>query len=236
MATQQSFIVTQTESPHDINTWPARERPMNRLYTVGQDSVSLVELLAVLIGGPQQVTAAQRVIEHYHDLPNALAAELQEIPGIGKSKAARIVAALELGRRFAAQPDEDRPQITSPAIAAAILQPWIGHREREHFAVLYLNTRNRVIDQEILYQGTLNTSIVRRGEVFRNAIRRNVCGIIVAHNHPSGDPTPSPEDIALTRKLREAGQLLEIDLLDHMIVSRTRHFSIREQGYGIWEE
>jgi len=206
------------------------------LYDVGQDSVSLVELLAILIGGPQQVAAAQRVIEHYHDLPNVLAAELQEIPGVGKSKAARIVAALELGRRYAQQPNEDRPQITSPADSAIILQPWIGHRDRENFAVLYLNTRNQVIDREILYQGTLNQSLIRTAEVFRGAIRRNVCSIIVAHNHPTGNPDPSPEDLALTRRLREAGKMLEVELLDHLIVSRSRYVSIRQRGFGIWED
>jgi DNA repair protein RadC len=235
MATQQSFVVTVEQDPHDIRKWPVRERPLGRLYDVGQDSVSLIELLAILIGGPQQVAAAQRVIEQYHDLPNALAAELQEIPGIGQSKAARIVAALELGRRYAQQPHEDRTQITSPASLAALIQPWIGHRERENFAVVYLNTRNQVLDREILYQGTLNQSLVRTAEVFRGAIRRNVCGIMVAHNHPSGNPDPSPEDIALTRRLHEAGKMLEVDLLDHVIVGPSRYVSIRERRFGIWE-
>jgi DNA repair protein RadC len=235
MATQQSFVVAVEQPPHNVNSWPVRERPLGRLYDVGQDSVSLVELLAILIGGPQQVEAAQRVIEQYHDLPNALATELQEIPGIGKSKAARIVAALELGRRYAQKPNEDRPQITSPASLAALVQPWIGHRERENFAVIYLNTRNQVLDREILYQGTLNQSLVRTAEVFRGAIRRNVCGIMVAHNHPSGNPDPSPEDIALTRRLHEAGKMLEVDLLDHVIVGPSRYVSIRERRFGIWK-
>lgn len=235
MVTQQRFIVEVTRDPHDISKWPVRERPLGRLYDVGQDSVSLVELLAILIGGPQQVAAAQQVIEQYHDLPNALAAELQEIPDIGQSKAARIVAALELGRRYAQQPNENRPQITSPADSAAILRPWIGHRERENFAVLYLNTRNQVIDREVLYQGTLNQSLVRTAEVFRGAIRRNVCSIIVGHNHPSGNPEPSPEDIALTRRLHEAGKMLEVELLDHVIVGPARYVSIRQRGFGIWE-
>jgi len=110
--------------------------------------------------------------------------------------------------------------------------PLIAHQEQEHFVLLYLDTRNRVLDRETLYKGSLNTSLVRTGEVFRGAVRRQCGAIIVAHNHPSGDPTPSAEDIALTRRLVDAGKLLEVDVLDHVIIGHNRFVSLRERALG----
>ena len=134
-----------------------------------------------------------------------------------------------------AEAPEERYQIRSPGDAANLLMPMIGHQEQEHFVVLYLDTRNRVLDREILYKGSLNTSLVRIAEVFRGAVRRNCAGIVVAHNHPSGDPNPSPEDIALTRRLVSAGKLLEIDMLDHVVVGQNRFVSLRERALGFEE-
>jgi len=131
-----------------------------------------------------------------------------------------------------AEAPEERFQIRAPQDAANILIPLIGHQEQEHFVVLYLDTRNRVTDREVLYKGSLNTSLVRIAEVFRGAIRRNCAAIIVAHNHPSGDPGPSPEDISLTRRLVEAGKLVEVDVLDHVVVGQNRFVSLRERGLG----
>ena len=236
MATQQSFFTLTAAPSCALDALPACEHPLNRVYEVGAAYASLTELLAVIIGGPQQVEAAQRVIEQHERLPTALAPELETIPGIGKVKAARIVAALELGKRLAQpQPDLDVPQVRSPSDAEALLIPWIGHQEQECFAVLYLNTRNRVIGKEILYRGTLNCSLVRAAEVFRGAIRRNCASLMVSHNHPSGDPSPSPEDIALTRRLVQAGRMMEVDLLDHIIVGRNRALSLRERYGDVWE-
>ena len=142
------------------------------------------------------------------------------------------MAALELGRRLMAEAPEERYQIRAPGDAAHLLLPRLSHKEQENFAVLYLNTRNQVTDQEVLYKGSLNTSLVRVAEVFRGAVRRNCAAVIVAHNHPSGDPSPSPEDIALTRRLVDAGKLLEIDVLDHLVIGHNRYISLRECALG----
>jgi DNA repair protein RadC len=157
---------------------------------------------------------------------------LQDIEGIGPAQAARLLAALELGRRVMAETVEPRYQIRAPGDAAHLLTTLIGHQEQECFVVLYLDTRNRVIDREILYRGTLNSSLVRTGEVFRGAVRRNCASILVAHNHPSGDPAPSPEDVALTRRLVEAGKLMEVEVLDHLVIAGGRHVSLRQRGAG----
>ena len=219
MATQSTFITL--NSGVGVNALPVRERPLGRFYDVGPRNIGMIELLAIIIGGPQQIEIAQQITSIYPNLANVLPKELARFSGVGKAKAAQIKAAIELGRRFMIRAPEEPLQINGVADAAYIFTPWIGRKERENFAILYLNTRNHVIDREILYTGTLDTSLVRTAEVFRGAIRRNCANIIVAHNHPSGDPTPSPEDLALTRRLVEAGKLLETNLLDHFIVTST---------------
>lgn len=221
------------ESSHQLAALPVRERPVGRLYHVGPQALSLTELLAAIIGGPQQLEIAQQIVTTFGDtLGQVLPAELQQIPGLGSAGVARLQAALELGRRMAAPVNRDRPQITQPGDAAEILIPLIGDRDQEHFVVMHLDTRNRVLDTEILYKGSLNCSLVRVAEIFRGAIRRNCAAVIVAHNHPSGDPLPSPEDVALTRRLVEAGKLMEVDVLDHVVIGRNRYISLRERGLG----
>ncbi len=131
-----------------------------------------------------------------------------------------------------AESPEERWQIRAPSDAAHILMPKLSFQQQEHFAILYLDTRNRVSDQEVLYVGSLNTSLVRVAEVFRGAVRRNCAALIVAHNHPSGDPNPSPEDVSLTRRLVDAGKLLEVDVLDHLVIGHNRYVSLRERSLG----
>lgn len=219
-----------------VQTLPVCERPAARLNYVGSGGMSQVELLALLIGGPDQLEIAQAVVQRFGDtLSHATPDELQAILGIGQATAARIQAALELGRRLTLPSPTDRPQISAAPDAAQVLTPWIGHEQQECFAVLYLDTRNRVQDSEILYRGTLNTSVVRIAEVFRGAVRRNIAALLVGHNHPSGDPTPSPEDRALTRRLVQAGKLLELDVLDHIIVGAGRWFSLRQHHDECWD-
>ncbi len=218
-----------------VSALPAMERPTARLHYAGGAAVSQTELLAVLIGGPQQLGIAQRLVcEFGESLPQITAHELQRIPGIGPAIAARIQAALELGHRCAAGENRNaRVSVRSPGCAANVLIPLIGRQEQEHFVVLYLDIRNRIFDRETVYKGTVNTTVIRLAELFRGAVRRNAAAIIIAHNHPSGDANPSPEDIALTRRVVEAGQLMQVEVLDHLIIGSAGTFvSLRERGIG----
>jgi len=222
-----------------VKEMPEEERPRERLAHVGPQALSTSELLAIIlrtgVKGENVVAMASRLLAAHGGLAGLSRlelAQLEQTHGLGPAKAAQLLAALELGRRLMAEAPEERFQIRSPQDAANILIPLIGHQEQEHFVVLYLDTRNRVTDREVLYKGSLNTSLVRIAEVFRGAIRRNCAAIIVAHNHPSGDPGPSPEDISLTRRLVEAGKLVEVDVLDHVVVGQNRFVSLRERGLG----
>ena len=222
-----------------VKEMPEKERPRERLARVGPQSLSTSELLAIIlrtgVGGENVLTMASRVLGTFGGLAGlarASFAQLTEVRGLGPAKTSQLMAAFELGRRLMAEAPEERYQIRSPSDASHILLPLIGHKEQEHFVVLYLDTRNRVNDQEILYKGSLNTSLVRTAEVFRGAVRRNSAAVIVAHNHPSGDPHPSPEDIALTRRLVKAGKLLEVDVLDHLVIGQNRYVSLRERQLG----
>ena len=225
-----------------VKEMPAEERPRERLAHAGPQALSTTELLAIIlrtgVGGENVLNMSTRILAQYGGLAGlarADFAQLKAVKGLGPAKTAQLLAAFELGRRLTLEAPEERLQIRSPADAAHFLTPLIGHKEQENFVVLYLDTRNRVTDREILYKGSLNTSLVRVAEVFRGAIRRNSAGIIVAHNHPSGDPNPSPEDIALTRRLVEAGKLLEVDLLDHLVIGQNRYVSLRERALGFEE-
>ena len=222
-----------------VKEMPQEERPRERLARVGPQALSSAELLAIIlrtgVGGENVLAMAQRLLANFDGLAGMARLELAQLTaehGLGPAKAAQLLAAFELGRRLMAEAPEERYQIRSPGDAANLLMTMIGHKEQEHFVVLYLDTRNRVLDREILYKGSLNTSLVRVGEVFRGAVRRNCAGVIVAHNHPSGDPNPSPEDIALTRRLVDAGKLLEVDVLDHVIIGHNHFVSLRERALG----
>ena len=222
-----------------VKEMPQEERPRERLARVGPQALSSAELLAIIlrtgVGGENVLAMAQRLLANFDGLAGMARLELTQLTaehGLGPAKAAQLLAAFELGRRLMAEAPEERYQIRSPGDAANLLMTMIGHKEQEHFVVLYLDTRNRVIDREILYKGSLNTSLVRIGEVFRGAVRRNCAGVIVAHNHPSGDSSPSPEDIALTRRLVDAGKLLEVDVLDHVIIGHNHFVSLRERALG----
>jgi DNA repair protein RadC len=157
---------------------------------------------------------------------------MTQVMGIGPAQAARIKAAMEFGRRLMAATPEDRCTIRSPADVAQLLMAEMSHLEQEHFRVIHLDTRNRMLGIETLYVGSLNASHIRVGEVFRDAVRRNCAAIIVAHNHPSGDPSPSPDDVEVTRQLVAAGKLLDCELLDHLVIGQQRYVSLRERGLG----
>lgn len=214
---------------------PAEERPLNRLREVGAHYLSTTELLACVLQTGDALHQAQTLLTTLGGLEGLARAEMcmfADVPGIGAARAAQVQAALELGRRAAFEHGEELVQVRAPSDAGNVLLGMSQHQEQEHFMVLYLDTRNRIVDREVLYRGTLNQSLVRTAEIFRGAIRRNVMGIILGHNHPSGDPEPSAEDIALTRNLVEAGKLMQIDVLDHIVVGRGRWVSLRERGLG----
>lgn len=234
MADTQSATYTIT-----VKEMPENERPRERLAHFGPQALSSAELLAIILrvgtSGENVLAMATRLISRFGGLSGLSRAEFAELAaehGLGPAKSAQVLAALELGRRVLAETPEEGWQIRAPSDAAHVLMPYIGRKEQENFAILYLDTRNRVMDREILYKGSLNTSLVRTAEVFRSAVRRNCANLVVAHNHPSGDPNPSPEDVVLTRRLVDAGKLLEIDVLDHLIIGNDRWVSLRERALG----
>lgn len=214
---------------------PLRERPAWRV-TYQAEGCSLIELVAVLIGGRSQIESAQELVGRFASLRSLLHAtseEISSVHGVGPMTAARLRAALELGRRLGTDNGDQRVQIQSPNEAAEILLYRMQHLEQEHLVVLPLDTRNRLIGEPVdVYHGSLNTSLVRIGEVFRPAIRANAAAILLAHNHPSGSPDPSPEDIALTRAIVEAGKLLDLECLDHLIIGNGRYVSLKSKGLG----
>lgn len=222
-----------------IRDLPTEERPRERLIHFGAQAVSSAELVAIIlrtgVGGESVLRLSERLLSAFGGLPGlarATVTELQQVKGIGPAKAVEIKAALELGRRLLATAPQERPQVSSPADAANLLMSEMMLLEKEHLRVILLDTRNRVVKAPTIYIGSLNTSVVRIGELFRPAIKENAAAIIVAHNHPSGDPTPSPEDVRVTRQVAKAGTLLNIELLDHIIIGRNRFVSLKERGLG----
>lgn len=230
---------TRAEYRPTIKDLPVDERPRERLARAGEGALSTTELVAIIlrtgVGGESALDLARRLLSRYGGLPGLARAsftELQSEKGLGEAKTAQVKAALEMGRRMLLAAPEDRFIVRSPADVAQLLMAEMGHLEQEHFRVLYLDTRNRLLGSETVYVGSLNASHIRVGEVFREAVKRNCASIIVAHNHPSGDPTPSPEDVEVTRQLVTAGNLLDIEVLDHLIVGQQRFVSLRERGLG----
>jgi DNA repair protein RadC len=206
---------------------------------VGERALSTTELLALVIGtghaDESVLKIAQSLLITTQGLPGlsrASLAELKTVRGIGDAKAARLKAALELGRRLLLTTREERPLIASPGEAANLVMADMMHLEQEQLRLILLDTRNRLLNTPTIYMGSLNTSVVRIGELFRAALRENAAAFIMAHNHPSHDPSPSPEDIALTRKVVEAGKLMSIDVLDHIIIGQNCFVSLKERGYG----
>jgi DNA repair protein RadC len=222
-----------------IRDLPMDDRPRERLMQVGENALSTIELLAIIlgtgIGGESVLDMAQRLLARFdglQGLARASFAELQGEKGLGKAKTSQIKAAIELGRRMLLAAPGERFVIRSPSDVAQLLMAEMSHLPQEHFRVLYLNTRNQLLDSDTVYIGSLNASHIRVGEVFREAVKRNCASIIVVHNHPSGDPTPSPEDVQVTSRLIEAGDMLDIEVLDHLVIGQQRFVSLRERGLG----
>jgi DNA repair protein RadC len=206
---------------------------------LGAQALSTAELLAILLRvgthGENSVQMGQRLLQDLgglHGLHRASVLEISQQHGMGLAKAAQIKAAIELGLRLRLDAPDERAAIQSPADAAALVQYEMAGLPQEHLRVINLDTRNRVINIEKLYVGSLNASTVRVGEIFKPAIQRNAAAIIVLHNHPSGDPTPSPEDIALTRSIVQAGKLLDIEVLDHLVIGQGKWVSLKGRELG----
>ncbi len=222
-----------------ICEFPDNERPRERLRDHGPEALSDAELLAILlrvgVTGVNVVQLSQQLLVEYggwRGLQRASFHDLRQRHGMGEAKTAQLKAALEIGRRLAMLGVEDRVQITSPADVAALLQVEMAHLDQEHLRCVCLDMKGRVQKIHTVYVGSLNSSMVRIGEVFKEAIRLNSASIIVVHNHPSGDPTPSPEDVQVTEQMVAAGQLLDVEMLDHLVIGQGRYVSLRERGLG----
>ncbi|WP_298403032.1 DNA repair protein RadC [uncultured Chloroflexus sp.] len=222
-----------------MNELPTNDQPRERLARLGAGALSDAELLAILlrvgVSGTNVLQLSQQLLSDYGGWIGLQRAEYNDLcrrSGIGASKAASIKAALEIGRRLARISVDERFPIRSPADVAALLMVEMSHLDQEHLRTVLLDTKNRVQQISTIYIGSLNAATIRIGEVFKEAVRRNSAAIIVVHNHPSGEATPSPEDIQVTRQLVAAGRLLDIEVLDHLIIGRGHYVSLRERGLG----
>lgn len=220
-----------------IKELPEGERPRERLEHYGPLALSTAELLAIIlrVGTRDEnvLRLAQRLLSTYGGLAGLAQApfsELVAVKGMGPAKTTQLKAAFELGRRLQVAAPQERIIVRSPAEVANLLMLEMGPLEQEHLRVVILNTRNQVLKVHTVYIGSLNSAAARIGELFREAIRLNAAAIIVAHNHPSGDPTPSPEDVHFTRQIVEAGKLLGIEVLDHLVICQARWVSLKERG------
>lgn len=220
-----------------IREMPAEERPRERLSKHGPAVCSTAELLAILLRtGTTERSAlglGELLLSHFHGLrgvANATIEQLSAVKGVGEVKAIQIAAAIELGKRNAVLSDDEKPVIRSPQDVANLLMPELRDAKKEHLKSLVLSTKNQVIRIHTVSVGILDSSLVHPREVFKDAITASAAAIIVAHNHPSGDPTPSTEDRRITQRLAEAGQIIGIELLDHIILGDNRFVSLKERG------
>lgn len=215
------------------------DRPRERLAALGPQALTNAELIAILlrvgVKGENAVQVGQRLLQAFgglRGLHRAPYKQLMDQHGMGEAKASQIKAAIELGRRLTLESPEEKLSINSPGDAAALVQYDMSALEQEHLRVILLDRRNRVLEIVEVYKGSVNSSQVRVGELFKEAIRANASAIIVTHNHPSGDPTPSPDDVAVTRAMVQAGKLLDIDVLDHLVIGQGKWISLKERGLG----
>lgn len=220
---------------HDL---PLGERPRERLLKLGSEALSAQEILALILGrgikGESVMVTSQKLLSRFGNLKgiaNASIEELTQISGIGQAKAAQIKAAVELGKRLEDDAIEtQKPMVKSPADVAALVRSQLKGKKKEHFLVLCLDTRNRIINCRPVSIGSLDTSIVHPREVFKEAVSSSAASVIFVHNHPSGDPEPSGEDIELTKRLAKAGEIIGIDVLDHIIVCDRSYLSLKARN------
>jgi DNA repair protein RadC len=219
-----------TVAPHD--------RPREKLQRLGAGTLGDNELVAIVLGHGRPNQSALDLanmllagIGGIEALARARVDDLCSLPGIGPARAAQVLAAVELGRRTLTRAGRQRVQITTPRTAAELLLPLYGNRSVEQFGVVLLDTRHRVLRTTVVSIGTLDASIVHPREIFREATAAGAAALVLFHNHPSGDPEPSPDDVKLTQRLIAAGVLMGIDVIDHVILGDVRYCSLREKGY-----
>src|SRR5579884_1230160 len=225
---------------YTVKSLPADERPRERLLKAGAGALSDGELLAIILRtglvGEMVTEVANDLLAQYGGfwgLHGATVEQLSRRRGLKGAKVAQLKAALEIGRRMREAAPDERPQVGSPDDACRLLQFGMAALEQEEMWVILLDTRNRVIGRpRPIYRGSLNSTQVRVADLFREAVRENAASIVIAHNHPSGDPTPSPEDVRVTRDVVQAGKLLDVELLDHLVIGRRGFVSLKQRGLG----
>lgn len=219
-----------------VRDMPDEERPLYRLKHVGPENLSTAELLASVLQTHDALDLATDMLNHFGDLAamsRSVETELTAFDGVGESQAGRLRAALAIGKRMIRDMAPlDRATVTSPADAANLLMSDMAFLEQEHLRLILLDTRNRVLKTPTIYVGSLNTSVVRIAELFKAALREGAAAMIVCHNHPSGDASPSPEDLHVTSEIVKAGKLLSVEVLDHVIIGRMNFVSLKERGLG----
>lgn len=222
-----------------IRDMDPNERPRERLRKYGETTLGTAELIAIILNtgieGENVISLSQRLIAEYGGLAGIHRLDFEELArvrGIGESKASKLKAALELGRRLAAASPEERLTVSGPEEVFQLLGVEMAALEQEQLRVVLLDTRHRVIAVRTVYQGSVNQAQVRTGEMFRDAVRANATAQILVHNHPSGDPAPSAADIALTTDAVQCGELLDIAVLDHLVIGQGRWVSLKRLGLG----
>ena len=220
-----------------IRELPLAERPRERLAARGPEGLSATELIAIVWGSGARGRSALDVaadavarMDGLNGLARASDRELREVPGVGAARANQLAAAFELGRRLVTEWPSGRWTIRAPRDLAERLVPLMGPLEREELRVVLLNAKNAVLGVRTVYIGNVSTALVRVGELFRDAVRQHAAGIVVVHNHPSGDPAPSPDDLHLTAESVAAGRLLDVAVLDHLIIGHDAYVSLRDRG------
>lgn len=216
----------------------AADRPRERLIRSGAGSLSNQELVAILLRtGTQQESVLQlantllNTFSQLQDLRESTVEELTQIKGIGEAKAVQLLAAAELGKRLYRTEPRERYKIRSPEDAANYVMTDLTALTQEHFVAIFLNVKNEVLHKQTIFIGSLNSSIVHPRDVFREAFKRSAASMIIFHNHPSGDTTPSREDIEVTKRLVDAGAIMGIDVLDHIIIGDQKFLSLKDKGY-----
>ena len=237
---QLSYLVpvAQNSAAQLLRDTPTNEQPQARLERCGPEALSSAELLQLVLDSKSDPLLPLRLLNQWstlNQLTHASPAEILRVDGMTRVRLAHLRAALEMGRRMWTEPLQNRPVVRSPADAAELFLPEMAGLQHEQMRAMLLDTKNRVLGIPMIYQGSVHTTVIRISELFREAIRQNCTAIIVAHNHPSSDPTPSPEDFAVTKELVQAGKLLDVELIDHLVIGsgQQKFVSLKERGLGV---